>query len=150
MATIEVGQAAPPLPGVAFGDGPLAVVFYKVTCPVCQMAGPTVDAMARAYPGRVVGVGQDPPDALERFGREFGMDVPAVPDLPPYDASNAYGIESVPTLFVIDGTGTVADVVVSWDRDGYNRASGRLAELIGVEPVTVSDPSDGLPSFRPG
>jgi thiol-disulfide isomerase/thioredoxin len=150
VASIEVGQPAPPVPGVAFDDGPLAVVFYKVTCPVCQMAAPKVDLMAKKYAGRVVGVGQDPPDALERFGREFGMDVPAVPDLPPYDASNAYGIETVPTLFVIDGDGTVADSVVSWDRDGYNRASARLAELLGVEPATVSEPTDGLPSFRPG
>ena len=150
MAAIEVGRAGPPVPGVTFGDGPLALVFYKVTCPVCQMAAPKVDAMARAFPGRVVGVGQDPPDALERFGREFGMDVPAVPDLPPYDASNAYGIESVPTLFVIDGAGRVADTVVSWDRAGYNRASARLAELLGVDPVTVSESSDGLPPFRPG
>jgi thiol-disulfide isomerase/thioredoxin len=150
MAAIEVGRSAPPVPGVAFGDGPLALVFYKVTCPVCQMAAPKVEIMARAYPGRVVGVGQDPPDALERFGREFGMDVSAVPDLPPYDASNAYGIESVPTLFVIDATGTVADTVVSWDRAGYNRASAGLAELLGIEPVTVSESSDGLPPFRPG
>ena len=149
MAAIEVGQAAPPVPGVTFGDG-LALVFYKVTCPVCQMAAPKVDAMARAYPGRVVGIGQDPPDALERFGREFGMDVPALPDLPPYDASNAYGIESVPTLFVVDAAGTVADAVVAWDRSGYNRASARLAELLGVEPVTVSESSDELPPFRPG
>jgi thiol-disulfide isomerase/thioredoxin len=125
-------------------------VFYKVTCPVCQMAAPKVDVMARAYPGRVVGVGQDPSDALERFGGEFGMDVPAVPDLPPYDASNAYGIESVPTLFVIDTSGRVADAVVAWDRAGYNRASARLAALLGVEPVTVSESSDGLPPFRPG
>jgi thiol-disulfide isomerase/thioredoxin len=150
VATIEVGRAAPPVPGVTFGDGPLALVFYKVTCPVCQMAAPKVDVMAQTYPGRVIGVGQDPPAELERFGREFGMEIPALPDLPPYDASNAYGIESVPTLFVVDGNGTVADTVVSWDRDGYNRASARLATLLGVEPVTVSDPSDGLPPFRPG
>lgn len=147
---IAVGEAAPLVPGLTFADGPVALVFYKVTCPVCQMAAPKVDAMARAYPGRVVGVGQDPPDELERFGREFGMGVPAVPDLPPYDASNAYGIESVPTLFVIDRTGAVADAVVSWDRAGYNRASARLAELLGVDPATVSDSSDGLPPFRPG
>lgn len=150
MAVIAVGEAAPLVPSVTFADGPVALVFYKVTCPVCQMAAPKVDAMARAYPGRVVGVGQDPPDELERFGREFGMDVPAVPDLPPYDASNAYGIESVPTLFVIDRTGAVADAVVSWDRAGYNRASARLAELLGVEPAMVSDSSDGLQPFRPG
>jgi hypothetical protein len=114
------------------------------------MAAPKIDALARSYPGRVLGVGQDSPDELERFGREFRMDLPAVTDLPPYDVSNAYGIETVPTLFVIDGTGVVADAVVSWDRTGYNRASARLGELLGVEPVTVSDSSDGLPPFRPG
>jgi thiol-disulfide isomerase/thioredoxin len=147
---IAVGDAAPLVPGGGLEGGPLALVFYKVTCPVCQMAAPKIDALARSYPGRVLGVGQDPPDELERFGREFRMDIPAVTDLPPYDVSNAYGIETVPTLFVIDGTGVVADAVVSWDRTGYNRASARLGELLGVEPVTVSDSSDGLPPFRPG
>jgi thiol-disulfide isomerase/thioredoxin len=150
MAVIAVGDAAPLVPGGVVHEGPVALVFYKVTCPVCQMAAPKIDTMARSYPGRVVGVGQDPPDELERFGREFRMDIAAVADLPPYDVSNAYGIETVPTLFVIDGAGVVADAVVSWDRAGYNRASARLAELLGVEPATVSDSSDGLPPFRPG
>src|SRR5512132_2005571 len=146
MAVIAVGDAAPLIPGGAVQEGPVALVFFKVTCPVCQMAAPKIDTMARSYPGRVVGVGQDPPDELERFGREFRMDIAAVADIPPSDVSNAYGIETVPTLFVIDGAGVVADAVVSWDRAGYNRASARLAELLGVEPVTVSDSSDGLPS----
>ncbi len=150
MPLIAVGEAAPLVPGVSFERGPTALVFYKVTCPVCQMSAPKVNVMADAYPGRVVPVGQDPPDELERFGRGFGMNVPAMPDLPPYDVSNAYGIDTVPTLFVLDRSGKVADAVVSWDRAGYNRASGRLAELLGVEPVMVSDSSDGLPPFRPG
>jgi thiol-disulfide isomerase/thioredoxin len=150
MAVIAVGDAAPAVPGGAVQEGPVALVFYKVTCPVCQMAAPKIDTMARSYPGRVVGVGQDPPDELERFGRQFRMEIAAVADLPPYDVSNAYGIETVPTLFVMDGVGVVADAVVSWDRAGYNRASARLAELLGVQPVTVSDSSDGLPPFRPG
>jgi thiol-disulfide isomerase/thioredoxin len=150
MTVIAVGDAAPLVPGGVVHEGPVALVFYKVTCPVCQMAAPKIDTMARSYPGRVVGVGQDPTDELERFGREFGMDIAVVADVPPYDVSNAYGIETVPTLFVIDGAGVVANTVVSWDRAGYNRASARLAELLGVEPVTVSDSSDGLPPFRPG
>jgi peroxiredoxin len=150
MGVIAVGDAAPLVPGGAFQEGPVALVFYKVTCPVCQMAAPKIDALTRSYPGRVVGVGQDSLDELERFGREFGMDVPAVADLPPYDVSNAYGIDTVPTLFVIDGAGVVADAVVSWDRAGYNRASAGLAELLGVESAMVSDSSDGLPPFRPG
>ncbi len=150
MDLIEVGASAPRVPGVTFDDGPMAVVFYKVTCPVCQMAAPKVEAMGRVYPGRVVGVGQDPPGELDRFARDFGMAIPAVPDLVPYEVSNAYGIETVPTMVLVDGDGTVIDTVVSWDRDGYNRASARLAGLAGAKPVVVSEPSDGLPPFRPG
>jgi thiol-disulfide isomerase/thioredoxin len=150
VALIEAGKTAPPVPGVTFGDGPVALVFYKVTCPVCQMAAPKVEALAMAYAGHVVGIGQDPTPDLERFKREYGMGVPGTPDLPPYEVSNAYGIETVPTLVLVDGDGSVVDTVASWDRDGYNRASERLATLLGAEPVVVSDPSDGLPAFRPG
>jgi thiol-disulfide isomerase/thioredoxin len=147
--TIGVGSAAPPVPGVTAG-GPRALLFYKVTCPTCQMAAPVMDRFEQAFPGRIAGVGQDPPDALEAYAATYGQSFPSVPDLPPYGTSNAYGVQHVPTLFVIDGAGRVADVVESWDRDATNRASATLAGLLGAEAVTISDPSDGLPAFRPG
>ena len=146
---IAIGTDAPRVPG-ATQTGSHALLFYKVTCPTCQMAAAPIDGFERAYPGRIVGIGQDPEDALERFSTTYGMTFGSHPDLPPYDASNAYGIEHVPTLVVVDAEGRVADVVESWDRDGLNRASGTLASLLGAEPVTISDPSDGLPAFRPG
>jgi peroxiredoxin len=128
----------------------MALFFYKVTCPVCQMAAPKMRAFEDAYPGRIVGIGQDPAPKLERFAREFHMPFGSVADEPPYDLSNGYGIQVVPTLFVLDGGGIVRSVVESWDRDGFNRASRDLAELTGSAPAVVSDPSDGLPAFRPG
>lgn len=73
-----------------------------------------------------------------------------MPDLPPYEASDAYGIMSAPTVIVIDARGTVADAVESWDRDGMNRVSATLAGLLGVEPAVLSTPDDGLPDFKPG
>ena len=145
---IAVGSLAPPAPGAP--DGPHALLFYKVTCPTCQIAAPPIDRLERAYPGRITGIGQDPPDALADFSRTYAMSFPSVPDLPPYDVSNAYGISHVPTLVVIDASGVVADVVESWDREGLNRASERLAALVGAEPSPVSEPGDGLPDFRPG
>ncbi len=63
--------------------------------------------------------------------------------------SNAYGIRTVPTLFVLDGA-RVDRVVESWDRDGWNRAAARLGELAGVPIEAVSHEGDGLPPFRPG
>jgi thiol-disulfide isomerase/thioredoxin len=145
---IAVGSQAPPAPGAP--DGPHALLFYKVTCPTCQMAAPPIDRFERAYPGRITGIGQDPPDKLDEFSLTYEMSFPSAPDLPPYDVSNAYEISHVPTLVVVDADGVVADVVESWDREGLNRASQRLAALVGGEPILVSEPEDGLPEFRPG
>jgi len=144
-----VGTAVPVIAD-ATQAGPHALVFYKVTCPTCQMSAPALNDLERAYPGRVRGVGQDPPAKLASFSREFELLFPSVPDTPPYAASNAYGIEHVPTLVVVDAEGRVADVVESWDRDGYNRASSTLAALLEVDPATISVEGDGLPAVRPG
>lgn len=150
MAPLEVGSVARPVPGVAFGDGPVGLFFYKVTCPTCQLAAPTMAAFERAYPGRVVGVGQDPQDVLEAFGEFHVMGIRSLEDRPPYDVSNAYDIVSVPTLFLVGEDGTVEASVGAWDREGFNEVSARIAEALGTEPVAISEPADGLPSFKPG
>jgi peroxiredoxin len=150
MSALTAGSKAPAIAGVDLEAGPQALFFYKVTCPVCQMAAPKVQGFERAYSGRIVGIGQDPEEKLEAFAGQFGMTFRSVIDAPPYDVSNAYGIEVVPTLFLIDAGGTILDTVESWDREGLNRVSRRLAELTGSPFAPISDPSDGLSSFRPG
>jgi thiol-disulfide isomerase/thioredoxin len=150
MGPLEAGTPAPPIDGVTFGDGPTAVFFFKVTCPVCQMAGPKAQAFEDAYPGRFVAVGQDPPAALEAFRDTYSMHVPAVSEPPPYRASNAYGVLTVPTLFLVGDDGVIQESVEGWDREGYNRVSHRLAELTGASYESISEPGDGLSPFRPG
>ena len=148
MPPLTPGTTAPPIPSVAF-DKPTAVYFYKVTCPVCQLSGPVTDTFQRAYPGHIVGVGQDPPERLDQFASEFGVTFPSEVDAPPYDVSDAYGIRVVPTLYLIED-GTVTDVAESWDRAGFNRISERLAASTGREYAVISEEGDGLPAFRPG
>jgi hypothetical protein len=149
MSPLSVGSAAPATTTSELG-GPHAILFYKVTCPVCQMAAPKVRAFEEAYPGHVVAIGQDPPDKLSAFDREYGLGIPATSDAPPYPVSDAFGIETVPTLFVLDQRRAIVDVVESWDREGLNRASQRLAGLLGAPTRQISHPGDGLPPFRPG
>jgi thiol-disulfide isomerase/thioredoxin len=124
-------------------------MFYKVTCPTCQIAAPVAERLAQQFPDRFLGVGQDPRDKLDQFAEELGTSFPAVADEPPYALSNAYGIRTVPTLFVLDD-GEVVDVVESWDRDGWNRAAAKLGELTGQAAESLSWEGDGLPPFRPG
>ena len=151
MSALAAGQVAPEIPGVDFGSaGPIALFFYKVTCPVCQMAAPKVQMFEDAYPGRILGVGQDPPEELARFGAEYAMSFRCLPDLPPYATSNAFGIEVVPTLFLVEGSGAILASAESWDREGFNAISRRLSELTGSPYRSISEPGDGLPPFRPG
>jgi thiol-disulfide isomerase/thioredoxin len=149
MRPVAPGSIAPAIPG-AGRDGPRAVVFYKVTCPACQMAAPKFGDLARAYPGQVVGVGQDAPEKLGEFERRFGMELGSQADLPPYEVSNAYGVRTVPTTFLVDDTGKVLDVVEAWDRDGLNRLARTLSDLTHAPYRPLSEPGDGLPAFRPG
>jgi peroxiredoxin len=150
MSALTAGSTAPAIPGVDLQAGPKALFFYKVTCPVCQMAAPKVQAFEIGYPGRIVGIGQDPEAKLGAFADQFEMTFRSVVDAPPYDVSNAYGIEVVPTTFLIDQDRTILETVESWDREGLNRLSRRLGELTGSPFAPISDPSDGLPAFRPG
>ncbi|MDH4111897.1 MAG: redoxin domain-containing protein [Actinomycetota bacterium] len=150
MSPLKVGDVAPEVPGVRFGDGPTGLFFYKVTCPTCQLSAPPMRQFERAFPGRVVGIGQDPEPELARFTEKYGMSISSIADPPPYAVSDAYAIESVPTLYVVDDEGRVIESVGAWDRDGFNRAAATLARLTGAEPVTISTPDDGLPSFKPG
>lgn len=147
--TIEIGARAPEVEGVDV-QGARALVFFKVTCGTTKLATPAVERLARAYPGRVAGVGQDPAPDLEAFAEAFGISIPLVPDLEPYSASDAYGIVSAPTLVAVDADGRVADVAESWDRAAWNRVSATMAGLLRVEPQVVSEPDDGLPEFKPG
>lgn len=149
MSPIEAGADAPIIPGLDLEPGRGVVMFYKVTCPTCQIAAPVAEKMFRAFPGRFAAVAQDPPEAVEEFGRRYGTSFPSLTDLPPYDGSNAYAVKTVPTLFLIDG-GRVVDVAESWDREGWNRVAARLSETTGEGPATVSEEGDGLPPFRPG
>ncbi|MEP6759008.1 MAG: hypothetical protein ABJB55_07435 [Actinomycetota bacterium] len=146
---IAIGSQAPPVPGVA-GDAPRVLVFFKVTCSTTQLATPAIELLARAYPGRVTGVGQDAAPALDGFASDHALTLPLVADLDPFTASDAYGIVSAPTAIAVGADGAVLDVAESWDRAAWNRLSAAFAAEVGAEPAVVSEPGDGLPEFKPG
>lgn len=124
-------------------DGPTVLAFFKVSCPVCQMAAPMVQALADGGV-RVIAIGQDPPKALTTYAARYGQNVPTLTEPAPYRVSDAYRITSVPTLFHVGADGVIVDTIGSWDRERWNS----VAAAWGGPPI--SQPGDGLPSFKPG
>jgi peroxiredoxin len=87
-------------------EGPVVLVFFKISCPTCQFALPFVDRLARAG-GHLVAISQDDAEGTRQFNARFGIQMDVLLDGKGYPASNAYGIEYVPTFFEINKDGQI-------------------------------------------
>jgi peroxiredoxin len=128
-----------------WADGQVLLAFFKTSCPVCKMVAPMLAKVADAGI-RVVAIGEDAADDLTRYRDEQGQHVPVTLTEPaPYPVSEAYGLEAVPTVFLVGPDGTIQNAIPGWSRDTWNA----LAASVGMsEPL--STPDDGLRPFRPG
>src|ERR1700730_5230154 len=85
-------------------QGPVVATFFKVSCPVCQFTFPYLERLYKRYGGDGVtflGISQDDARATQNFAKEYGVTLPLLIDEKGYAASNAYGLTSVPTIFLI-------------------------------------------------
>ena len=151
---LSVGDKAPSftLPAVEGGEevtdpwteGPTVVAFFKTSCPVCKMVAPMLTKLSEGG-ARVVAIGEDPPEAITAYSEATNQRVAALSQGAPYSVSAAYGLEAVPSIFLVGEDGEVQQAIAGWNRDTWNA----LAADLGVsEPL--STPDDGLRPFRPG
>lgn len=140
---LEIGARAPEfvLPRLDGGEiglreiianGPTLLAFFKISCPVCQMTFPYLDRIHT--PGRlpIYGISQNDPEDTRYFNERFHVGFPTLLDSEENDfpASNAFGISTVPTMFLIESDGTVSRVIEGWVRQDIES----LAKTAGVAP----------------
>ena len=128
-------------------QGPVLLAFFKISCPACQLTFPYLQRLAdsrhRGAP-RVIAISQDNADDTTDFQRRFGVSMPTlIENSRTWTTSNAYGIASVPSLFLIGEGG-----VISRSSEGFHRAElEKLAELFAVP---IFGPEDRVPAMKPG
>jgi peroxiredoxin len=127
-----------------WSQGQVLLAFFKVSCPVCKMVAPMLTKLAEAGV-RVVAIGEDPPGELAAYNEEQGQRVLTVSEPAPYAVSEEYGLEAVPSVFLVGPDGEIQDAIAGWNRDTWNA----LAASAGA-PEPLSTPDDGLRPFRPG
>ena len=125
--------------------GPILLVFYKVTCPVCQMALPYLQRIHAASAMPIYAISQHDAADTREFNEEFGITIPTLLDSEEanFPASNAYGISHVPSTFLIGADGKILTALESWNR------AEREAIASGVG-VTLVQATDKVPAFRAG
>src|SRR5262249_49260978 len=138
LALTDDGGAPFPAP-----RGETLYAVFKTTCPTCEFTWPFLDRIrAVGADGglAVVAVSQDDPNATHDFGRRLGTNLLTAYDRSPWPASNALGVEHVPTLFHVRADGTLAETVVGFDRARLERLADRAARLAGSAPAPPFHP----------
>ena len=166
MPALEAGVAAPEiqlssLDGAQFSldqarkRGPVVAAFFKVNCPVCQLAFPYLQRIHKAYSEKgkftLVGVSQNDAGDTKAFNREFGVTFPTLlDDTRKYPASNAYGLTNVPSVFLISPEGDIELSSVGWSKQDMEELNRRVAKISGMAAVPLFKPGENVPDFKPG
>jgi peroxiredoxin len=125
--------------------GPALLAFFKISCPVCQLTAPYLERLAANNGIQVIGISQDEAGATRGFATRFGLTFPTFldPSADEYPASNAYGISSVPTLFVVEPDGIVSRSFAGFSKRDFEELGART----GVVPF---GPEDHVPEWKAG
>ena len=130
----------------ALRSGPVVIAFFKISCPTCQMTFPFLQRMidGAGSSTQLVAISQDDVGDTREFQQRFGVSMQTLLDSKPhYAASNAYRIENVPSIFLVQQDGTIGLAV-----DGFHKqALEDIGRLFGVETFRETD---RVPAMRPG
>lgn len=163
MSALEAGAKAPDftLPTMS-GDsfslsealqrGPVLLVFYKISCPVCQFAMPYAERLFQAAKGRqttIVAISQDDKKSTAAFMKDYVLTLPtALDDTKSYTVSNAYGLTNVPTFFLVNPVGDIAISSVGWMREEVERTYEAL--MAEPHPAPLFRPEERIPELKFG
>ena len=125
--------------------GDVLLAFFKVTCPVCQLTFPVLERLHKSGSLPIYGISQNDAEDTRDFNREFGITLPVLldPEEGGFTASNAYGISTVPTLFLVGRDGAIVRVSEGWSRKDIEWLGSRA----GTNPFR---PGDRYPEFKAG
>ena len=125
--------------------GRVLLVFFKVTCPVCQLTMPFLERLHASGTLPVCGISQNDAADTREFNTYFGVNFATLLDTEEADfpVSNAYGISSVPSMFLVEPDGTISRVIEGWskmDMEALGAAAG----------MTLFRPEDSVPVWKAG
>jgi len=164
MSLIKAGKLAPPfglnatdgktysLPE-ALKNGPVLAAFFKVTCPTCQYTFPFLERLhqqLRANGAQIWGIAQDGVKDSQRFARDYSVTFPILIDDKPYRISREYGLEYVPTLFLIEPDGAIAIESEGFNKRDLIELQRSLAQALSVPVGELFSPKEAIPEYKPG
>lgn len=125
--------------------GPVLLALFKVSCPVCQLTFPFLELLADNDAMQVVGISQDDVSSTKTFNQRFGVTFPTLLDevREGYPVSNAFGISTVPSAFLVETDGTISHSFAGFSK----RDLEEIGKRVNVRPFL---PNEYVPDFKAG
>lgn len=127
---------------------PLLLAFYKASCPTCRLTLPFLQNLADQIPATTLaiwGIAQEMPDTAKSFAQQLGLTFPQLVDSD-LVATEAYDLQSVPSLYLVDSGDRVITSVSGFSTDWLNSLSYRFQP----EGGPLVPPEANLPGVKPG
>jgi peroxiredoxin len=112
--------------------GPVLLVFVEADCPTSRLALERLERASGAFAARggsLVSIHEDSLETAARTMRRCRASFAALSEAEPFAVSEAYGVRTVPTAFLVGRDGLVGRVVEGWSHADFADA---LAEGAGV------------------
>jgi len=131
--------------GDLISTGPVLLAFFKITCPVCQLTLPFLDRLNTPPGLSVYGISQNDVEDTTDFVHTYRLRFPMLLDTEEsgFPISNAYGISSVPTSFLVETDGVISRVIEGWNRQEIEWLGARL----GIAAIGAAD---RVPDWKAG
>jgi peroxiredoxin len=134
-----------------FQTAPLLITFYKNNCPTCQYAfHHLANITSKLGPEHFLAIAQDSVNDAVTFKNKYGFNCEVWSDTHPYPVSVLYGLDFVPTFFVIEKDKKISLIAEGFDKKAIEDFASRIAAEKKLISFQAFDPAVQVPLLKPG
>ncbi len=134
-------------------DGlPKLLFFFETDCPTCRLTIPYLNRLGDLLgpePPVLLGISQDNAIATRELVRQMQIRFPVLLD-EELQVTRQYDPLAVPTLFLVDGGGTITRTLTAFDKSELNVIAVDLCAQLNRPPIVLAGEFDGVPQAKPG